>query len=138
MALQVKPGYQNPLTMKKERPNIGLDPSTAQKPKPEQERKALEQKRQSLQNEILLYSSTTNGGEVSAEAQKILTRKIEEVSAQLQSVKPESDTPAHEIVPRFDTYEAEIVQDPDPGIYEIRREDGKDKVKYKPFTEKDN
>lgn len=75
MALQVKPGYQNPLTMKKKRPNIGLDPSTAQKPKPEQERKALEQKRQSLQNEILL---------------------------------------------------------------EILREDGENKVKYKPFAEKGN
>lgn len=113
MALAIKPGYQNPLSMAARKPgglanqNPQMQPG-AKKPSTQD----LQMERQSLQNQILLLKGTSDGGAVDPETQKLLEGQMEELSAQIKAAKtqelsgdPQQADYRASLKARFDSFE---------------------------------
>lgn len=108
MPMAVKPGYVNPLTRMGQK-KTGVTPSYAQQKKSEksQDVKNLQTQKQTLQNQILLMKSTSDGMAGTTETQEVLEQKLEEVSVELKTAKSQ-ETRTVDIKPareRFDWYE---------------------------------
>ena len=112
MAIQIRPGYVNPLTMmadKKTAPKLG-QPSTQPITKQGKADKVaeLQTKHQQLQNQMLLLKATgTDSGGATAETQKIVAEDVVKASR--------------------DLYEPEKAETASPGIYQIVPYNGKRK-----------
>lgn len=135
MPLSVKPGYINPLSMMGQKRN-GLSPNnlSAQKDKKESNLQNLQMKQQTLQNQILLLKSTTNGAVGENGSQEVLEKQLEEVTAELRTVKSQEVIPAEDMehsvsnMKRFDIYEkgieSELEEERFPRVYQIDKENG--------------
>lgn len=144
MALAVKPGYLNPLSMMGKKEN-GL---TMRSPLTRADRKAssvqsLQLQRQTLQNQALLLKSSSDGAGSSQEVQAELEQQMEKVSAQLRTAKAEQarspETEGADLLRQqaasFDTYAPAAARTESPGLYQLQRdEQGGYKVRFSPFS----
>ena len=153
MAIQIRPGYVNPLTMmadKKTAPKLG-QPSTQPIMKQGKADKVaeLQTKQQQLQNQMLLLKATgTDSAGATAETQKIVAEELEKVATELRSAKGNSaqaveqveqarlDTQLPAVKASRDLYEPEKADTASPGIYQIEkdREQGY-KISFAPYSE---
>ena len=83
MVNNVKTGYVNPLTMMKnsrqtKKLNLGIVKSE------EKQQKALEAKKQSIQNSLLLMKGTSGNGDVSEESIELLEKKLEDITNEIR------------------------------------------------------
>ena len=117
MAIQMRPDYVNPLTMKKAVPKLG---QPAAQPAAKQGNQAdkvteLQSKQQQLQNQMLLLKATgTDSAGATAETQKIVA-----------AVRPSKDL-----------YEPEKADAASPGIYQIEKDEEQGyKISFSPYSE---
>lgn len=84
MINNIKPGYVNPLKMMKKDGQTNPFNSGGMK-KAEKRRKELEAEKQSLQNSLLLMKGTSGDAGASEESIKVLEKKLEEITKEIQS-----------------------------------------------------
>lgn len=123
MSMAVKPGYVNPLTTMKQK-RIGQTAAHAQKKSEKgNDVKNLQTQQQTLQNQLLLLKSTSEGASGSTEAQKAMEQKLEELSADLKKAKSQlpqtEDTKS--VRSNFDRYEHVENEEDENGIYQARQ-----------------
>ena len=153
MAIQMRPGYVNPLTMvadKKAAPKLG-QPSTQPITKQGKADKVaeLQTKQQQLQNQMLLLKATgTDSAGATAETQKIVAEELEKVATELRSAKGNSaqaveqverthlDTQPSAVKASRDLYEPEKADTASPGIYQIEKDEEQGyKISFAPYSE---
>lgn len=89
MINNVKQGYVNPLSMmKNSRQTDHLNAGTGNTQ--EKKQKALENKKQAVQNSLLLMKGTSGSGETSEEAVKLLEKKLEEINSEIKTSRQEA------------------------------------------------
>lgn len=138
MALAVKPGYKNPLTvMKQKNPRQVPTAITRQKDEKSRDVQDLQTKRQTIQNQILLMKDSTNGA--AADTQEVLEEKLEEISAELRAAKSQeaqmAGAPAAD--GRFDSYVPSTEEEASSGLYQVRQDgDGIYEILFSPYEER--
>lgn len=93
MVNSIRPNYVNPLKMMKstgqaERLNPGMQKT------PEKQQKALETKKQSIQNALLLMKGTSGDSGASEEHVEMLEKKLEEITNEIRTSKRETGAAA--------------------------------------------
>lgn len=142
MSMSVKPDYVNPLTLMGKKHN-GLTPKTdgTQKSDKSDDVDDLVTKQQTIQNQMLILKSTSDGASVSGETQEILENALKEVSAELKTAKAmevqdvsDSATALASRKSNFDRYEKSSEQAEAPGMYQLLK-DKEDtyKISYLPY-----
>ena len=96
MVNSIRPNYVNPLKMMKstgraERLNPGMQKT------PEKQQKALETKKQSIQNALLLMKGTSGDSGASEEHVEMLEKKLEEITNEIRTSKRETGAAADPI-----------------------------------------
>ena len=151
MAIQMRPDYVNPLTMKKAVPKLGQPAAqpAAQQGKQADKVTELQSKQQQLQNQMLLLKATgTDSAGATAETQKVVAEELEKVTAELRSAKGSStqateqveqahlDTRSSAVRPSKDLYEPEKADAASPGIYQIEKDEEQGyKISFSPYSE---
>lgn len=151
MAIQMRPGYVNPLAMKKAVPKLG-QPTTqpaAKQGKQTDKVTELQTKQQQLQNQMLLLKATgTDSAGATAETQKIVAEELEKVTAELRSAKGSGvqameqagqarlDTQPTAARPNKDLYQPENADTAFPGIYQVEKDEEQHyKISFLPYSE---
>lgn len=151
MAIQMRPDYVNPLTMKKSVPKLGQPAaqSAAKQGKQTDKVTELQTKQQQLQNQMLLLKATgTDSAGATAETQKIVAEELEKVTAELRSAKGNGaqamgqieqsrlDTKPTAVRANKDLYEPEKADAASPGIYQIEKDEEQGyKISFSPYSE---
>lgn len=140
MSMAVKPGYINPLTMMGEKKNNRIKEPLSQK-NADHDVQNLQMQRQSLQNQMLMLKSSSDGASLTKESQDAIEQQIEEISTELRTAKSEAVVDETAVSDTFtnmtkDLYKKQAEDPASPGLYQIQRngEDGYE-VLYKPFYE---
>ena len=141
MVNNVKTGYVNPLTMMKnsrqaKQLNLGMMKAE------EKKQKALESKKQSIQNSLLLIKGTSGNGEVSEENIELLEKKLEDITNEIRintqkaaEAVPDKEKQTEEnansiIHNKFDLYE-KAEQEENAGCYKVMNDEHKGyKIEY--------
>lgn len=144
MSMQVRAGYLNPLSMKRQ--DNRHTKSAAWKPGNQKDPGELQIKRQQLQNQMLLLKAAgTDAADISAESRKELESELEAVTTALRSAKSELPEPADAkenaaakmISPKTDSYQPEKRDTASFGSYRLAREEnGGCQILFSPFSEK--
>jgi len=87
MAIPIRPGYINPLTMMADKKAVQkLGPTAARQTEQADKIAELQTKQQQLQNQVLLLKATgTDSAGATAETQKVVEEALEKVTAELRS-----------------------------------------------------
>lgn len=134
MVNHVKQNYVNPLTMmksSKQEKHFHLGKMNTD----EKRQKALEAKKQSIQNSLLLLKGGSGNGEASEESIELLEKKLEEVTNEIMTnrqVSSEGMEEKEELImqPDFDRYTKKENEE-SMGCYRVVREDDRDyKIEY--------
>ncbi len=140
--MKVKEGYVNPLTMMGQKKNGLTQMQQNWKQRSRDPVQELTLKQQTLQNQMLLLKSTTNGMGTE-QTQKVIEKQLEEVNTQLTSAKAEAveAPPAQEqatssVRRNMDVYEKEEGKPASPGLYQLEKEEEEGyRVNFTPFAE---
>ena len=151
MAIQMRPDYVNPLTMKKAAPKLGqpIGQPTVKQGNQTDKVAELQTKQQQLQNQMLLLKATgTDSAGATAETQKVVAEELEKVTAELRSAKGSStqateqveqtrlDTQPTAVRPSKDLYEPEKADAASPGIYQVEKDEEQGyKISFSPYSE---
>lgn len=143
MSMQVRAGYLNPLSAKRE--DYRHTEAAVLKPNHQKDPEKLQIKRQQLQNQMLLLKATgTDAADVSAESRKELEAELEAVTAALRAAKPalpqsadtEENASAKMIRPKTDFYQPEKSDSASFGSYRLEKEkNGGYQILFAPFSE---
>lgn len=142
MSMAVKPGYVNPLTMMKQKKNGEVPKALAPQKKEDHDVKVLQTKQQSLQNEILLLKSTSDGASLSKDSQEALEQQVEEITAELKAAKSQIDSVTEDFASatsksNFDLYKKQEEETDSPGLYQLQRDEEEGyKISFTPFSER--
>lgn len=137
MINNIRPNYINPLTMmknSKQAKPLSLDKEG------DKNQKALEAKKQSIQNSLLLMKGTSGNSETSEENIKLLEKKLDEITTEIKTIKQEAikNVPIDEkrseeksiIQGVFDTFRQKGYEEL-PGCYRIVNDNDKGyKIEY--------
>lgn len=147
MALQIRPGYINPLTMmadKKAVPQPEL-PAVRQAGQADTAEE-LQIRQQQLQNQMLLLKATgTDSAGVAAETQKAVTEALEKVTAELRStsntvVRDPAQVEQSTLPPvsrrTRDWYEPAKTDTVSPGIYQVEKKEEGYQILFSPYVQK--
>ena len=154
MSLQIKPGYINPLSMKKEKVFNPLNNNQKESKQNNSSNDAqdIQIEKQSIQNEILLLQSSSDASVTNQETIENLKKKLEKISAELQTVQKSSNYQIDKISEKldsssksmeldfskrinFDTFEKERLDMNYPGVYSLERDsENKYKVSFLPYS----
>ncbi len=148
MAIQIRPGYINPLTMIVDKKAVQkLGPTTARQTEQVDKVAELQTKQQQLQNQILLLKATgTDSAGATAETQKVAEEALEKVTAELRSAnrnvvqnaesveQSRSDTQFAAKITK-DLYEPKQDDSASHGIYQVEKDEAGYKVSFSPFAE---
>lgn len=137
MSLSIKLGYVNPLPMVGQKNNnLGQKNLEIQQSQKEDNELDLFTKKQTLENQLLLMKSSSDGTALTEEMQKKFEQQIEELSVELQAMKAHATEnvtvleKSSNIQMKFDTYELQPEAQP-IGLYEISRDkDGTQIIKF--------
>lgn len=143
MSMSVKPGYINPFTAMGQKKN-GLTSKmhTLQKDL-SHDVQNLQTQRQSLQNQILLLKSTSDGAEMTEDTQDALDQQINKISAEIRTAKSQevsetASSTASSTKLNVDLYEEQAEHIDSPGLYQIQRgEEMGYKVLFTPASEQE-
>lgn len=112
MALQVREGYINPLTMMNRNKNGMGSKSPLNREEGGNGLQNLQNEKQSMQNKMLLMQATSDGGEIPKETKELMEKKLEELSKEIKKLEsegvqkvPEEEERTSATPPRFDIYE---------------------------------
>lgn len=150
MSLAVKEGYVNPLTMMGQKKNSLTLTQKIPTQRVSDQVQDLQRKQQTLQNNMLLLKSTTNGAAGTESTQKAIEQQLEEVKTQLSSAKMDQTSAATELTAKksveskgatphqqnYDLYEKNSKTLPSPGLYQLQQDEEKGyRIKFSPFSE---
>ncbi len=148
MAIQIRPGYINPLTMVADKKAVQkLGPTTARQTEQVDKVAELQTKQQQLQNQVLLLKATgTDSSGATAETQKVVEEALEKVTAELRSAnrnvvqdaepveQTHSDTQSAARITK-DLYKPREDDSASPGIYQVEKDEVGYKISFSPYTE---
>ncbi len=148
MAIQIRPGYINPLTMIADKKAVQKQgPTTARQTEQVDKVAELQTKQQQLQNQVLLLKATgTDSAGATAETQKVVEEALEKVTAELRSAnrnvvqsaesveQSRSDTQFAAKITK-DLYEPKQDDSASPGIYQVEKDEEGYKISFSPYTE---
>lgn len=139
MPMDMKPGYVNPLTMmNRKKPGAAPKAFPLQQKTKSDEVQELQTKKQTMQNQMLVLKSTSDGGLSSGDLENSMEKKLEELTTELSEVKSQAarEVPVkqEDVVslmaekikkPEYDKYEKEKPVKASPGLYEKKGDEEK-------------
>jgi len=148
MAIQIRPGYINPLAMMADKKAVQkLGPTAAGQTGQADKVAELQTKQQQLQNQILLLKATgADSAGATEETQKVTEEALEKVIAELRSANKnavQNAEPVEQIRSDMqsaakttkDMYEPKENDSASPGIYQVGKDEVGYKISFSPYTE---
>jgi len=148
MAMQIRPGYINPLTMMADKTFVRKLGQPAAKQAEQVDKVAeLQTKRQQLQNQMLLLKATgTDSAGATAETEKVVEEALKKVSAELRSASKDGLEAAEQVEQTCpdmqsaskttkDLYEPKKTDTASPGIYQVEKDKEGYKISFLPYAE---